>query len=301
MDNNSFEFEQYLNCIHEDKWEEASRIKNNAIPRTLYKFISLENPPVCSSCKNELYCFCEVCNQNNECKHISENSKKLNTLNKNQLWLSSFNSYNDPFEFKVLFPDKSKVNGHEDVCFSLLSSIKKQLRISCFVGVGPYKDMPFWAYYANNHQGFCVEYNVKNPDFIFPVHYETRRVAIGNIFGIIIDGIMKAEEEGLLELDELPEKYISYVLLSALIKSANWMHENEFRIIQYARNPEEVGEYVNIKKLGLEPKQIFVGTSCEEKNKGRLVEIAKSKSILINEMYLDEFTSEYELKARPLY
>lgn len=65
-------------------------------------------------------------------------------------------------------------------------------------------------------------------------------------------------------------------------------------------NPEEVGEYVNIKKLGLEPKQIFVGTSCEEKNKGRLVEIAKSKSILINEMYLDEFTSRVWTQSKTI-
>ena len=44
--------------------------------------------------------------------------------------------------------------------------------------------MPMWAHYSNNHQGFCVAYDMKNPEntklagCTFPVQYTNERLDI---------------------------------------------------------------------------------------------------------------------------
>lgn len=53
---------------------------------------------------------------------------------------------------------------------------------NCFVTVSlcadkgdihPLNNMPMWAYYSNNLQGICVEYNVCNSICLYPVSHES--------------------------------------------------------------------------------------------------------------------------------
>ena len=44
------------------------------------------------------------------------------------------------------------------------------------------------------------------------------------------------------------------------------------------------------------PKAIYIGMNCKEQNRNKLVEIAKSLSIPVYQMHLDELSEKYSLE-----
>ena len=87
----------------------------------------------------------------------------------------------------------------------------------------PDYNMPMWAYYANNHSGFCVEYMIdrKVKKFMYPVSYDDTRAPGNSIIGNIIDQTFDLIKEGKGE-DELEtrkrNKSISTTLLWGLFR-----------------------------------------------------------------------------------
>ncbi len=298
MENCDFDLTKFLTYIRDGKLKKAFHLKDHSIPKTLYKFYHLFNPPICSECNYEKICFCEKCNQKKPCNFLINNGKKIDTVENNQLWLSRVDEYNDPFEFRSVYPDKSRSNGNEELTLELLSYLKNQIRISCFVGREPIHEMPMWAHYANNHQGFCIEYAVINSANFYPIQYSSERIPIATIPSFIFSSISKAISEDQKELDQKSQANIIYLILSAMVKSKHWEYENEYRIIYQAQKPEENGENVKLVDLGLEMKQIYIGKSCCKKNRVRLIEIAKKNNLPINEIFLDEYISDYKLSSR---
>ena len=81
--------ETYLDLIKDGKTDEARRYKSSIVPKTLYKYYFLFD---------ERYI-----------NHEVENKIRLETLENNQLWLSSVDNFNDPFEFKAMFLDEQTI------------------------------------------------------------------------------------------------------------------------------------------------------------------------------------------------
>ena len=131
------------------------------IPNTLYKFYSLNDD-------EEL------------------NKKKFSTLQNKQIFMSDIKDFNDPFDGKAFFYDPKQlasikrlqhIKGRiiEDFTTFHKGTALTENDTSC---------MPMWAHYSNNHQGFCVAYDMKNPantalaGCTFPIQYTDERLDI---------------------------------------------------------------------------------------------------------------------------
>ena len=74
------------------------------------------------------------------------------------------------------------------------------------------------------------------------------------------------------------------------IKHSTWSYEKEFRCTNGA-NAKGM-PYINAI-----PKAIYIGMNCNEKNKERLVEIARTLSISVYQMRLEELSEKFTLEA----
>lgn len=283
----SFEFKEYLDLLYAKKFDEASMYRRENMPRKIYKYVSLSNNVICNK-KNE------VCYQNNKL-----NEDKLRTFKENKIWFSRFDNLNDPFEYKVAYIDyeKLKVNGFNkkiaDLCFN---SMRNMYLISSFTN-NVVDNMPMWAHYSNNHEGFCIEYDVLNTKMIYPISYEGERIGIANILSNLIAKCHQLEKGEIDESDKEYQMYLTLIMHFATVKHNSWAYEKEYRVL-YCEDYEEgnIGQCISSTKVGLMPNKIFIGYRCSEANRNKLVEIAKLINVHAYEMYLDD--KEYKLKYR---
>ena len=63
---------------------------------------------------------------------------------------------------------------------TVISAISEHITTICFTQ-NP-NDMPMWAHYANEHQGFCVEYEIINNSNFYPVIYVDNRLKSISLF-----------------------------------------------------------------------------------------------------------------------
>lgn len=151
--------------------------KNKFIPRILYKYVPLLDERFVD--------------------YEKENDKKLDTLKKNEIWVSHYQKLNDPFEYKMLYLDKERISeAGWDVkeIESFLEFFKNRTLLSCFST--KINNIPMWSHYANNHKGFCIKYKVKNPDEIFEIRYEPKREKSAVIFtNIFYEALLSYKNE----------------------------------------------------------------------------------------------------------
>lgn len=131
-----------------------------------------------------------------------------------------------------------------------------------------------WAHYSNNHQGFCLGYNFKE------VHDDLTELMLPVIYN-----------DDLLEITKhlFPNNgrtNYSLVMYAMTRKSTEWIYEREWRIITSAYNTEKSQP----RKVQV-PKSVFLGTRIIEKNKNKIIAIAKEKSMAVYQMIMktDEF------------
>lgn len=160
-------------------------------------------------------------------KYRSGTTRDIEALMNNEFYAASIESLNDVHEGKII------INNHEIKLFDLLAknnasffdiSIEKSLKnlMQIYENSGvyslskDYKNELLWAYYANSHKGFCIEYDFNilkqypcNEDNFFDVKY-SKNVPIINL-GSIFD--------------------ISILKKSLVTKSLSWKHEDEIRIL----------------------------------------------------------------------
>nr|WP_288830114.1 DUF2971 domain-containing protein [uncultured Clostridium sp.] len=236
------------------------------IPNTLYKYYSLTND-------DEL------------------NKNKLDTLLMGKVYLSRAEDFNDPFDSKAIFYDLAELIDFADKAgadFNLNEDLSRYKLIACFTSNG-INCMPMWGNYANNHEGFCVAYNMKSilniplGSIIFPVQYIDERLDITS-------AIKEKIENAIIENNTVEfARYMNWVsTYYNCIKHSSWSYENEFRCPVPINAP-------GIPYLMAYPKEIFVGAKCGVDNKERLVEIARKMNISIYQMRFDQFSPKYEL------
>lgn len=120
----------YIKILIEEGYQEADKLKNAKIPNTLYKYFP--------------------CSEN-----------RISALDRQELWLAQYETFNDPNEFKFMFIDENKFNGSIKYkeAIKFFEAMKKIVSISCFT-TNPHNDY-FWNEYANNRNGFCIEYIIE--------------------------------------------------------------------------------------------------------------------------------------------
>jgi len=205
--------------------------------------------------KNEKNEFCDIC-----------------SLNSNTVWASSACKFNDPFDSSLVLSynyhadkkDKAAVNAFEK--FKKLSdNVQKHTYVTCYSE--NIKSLSLWSYYANNHEGFCIEYDFnKLMDIapVFPVYYDNDLITMGE----------HSDNERSL-------------WLYALTKSKDWSHEREWRRMwsEDLTKPGKKGEFIE----SIEPSAIYLGNRIEKNREleNQLIHYAKSNNIELYKMYMD--------------
>lgn len=286
----SFELPKYINLMNERKLDEALEYRKENMPKKLYKYVSLSSGFTCDKDKK----LCEQDSKLNECKFKS--------LNNDQIWLSRFHNLNDPFEYKsmyIKYDELSAKGWPTNILDDYLERMKNIYLIGSFT-TNLVDNMPMWAYYSNNHQGFCVEYDVLNAKAIYPISYEDERVGIASILTSIFNLVDKISKGQINEKDEEFQFYMALITHFALIKHKSWSNENEYRVLHADFGGNNLGACIPSIRVGLLARKIFAGTQCSGENKKRISEIAKHIGVSAYEMYLDDKEEEYKLSYKPI-
>lgn len=181
-----------------------------------------------------------------------------------------------------------------DFSFPLLVNYvnKRTSTISCFSET--IDSVTMWSHYANYHQGFALEYNLRStlshaiPNVgIFPVIYDDKRH----------DGTSYLLWEFLkLQGISVPNSDLLSHIKCALYKSCQWEYEKEWRLIDSTIRDNIILE--NNTSVIIKPTAIYYGTNIPLADKKKLHEIALNKGIKEYDMYIDFASEKYEMLYR---
>lgn len=255
---------EYLDLLSKGQKEEANQIRFMTIPDKLVKFIWLDG-----SITDE---------------------KKYITLKNNEIWFAHKDSLNDPYEYKGMFLDQQKLSeaGYPP---NIIEEYQKlfdlnEYGITCFSS-NPVEYLPMWAYYTNNHKGFCVEYDVVKKDCIHEVLYEPERIKVASLIFQSKEAVKHAMTTG----DRVKADFLSTLFLQNLfIKAKAWEHEKEYRIVYPLDN--NIGKNVPAYKLGIRPSRIIVGVNCDDNDIKRLDNISNGLGLGNGNVYRSKIHSD---------
>ena len=145
-----------------------------------------------------------------------------------------------------------------------------------------------WAHYANEHKGFCVEYNVEDLpgnsneffDMIHPVFYT--------------DNIFDATSYLIATTPEL--KNPEFLQQAALIKTKDWAYEDEWRLVAYieAKPPWPLNLTANSKlKMEGSVRSVILGLNAHDSIAKNVIDAIRQKAphIALKRVIRDELTA----------
>jgi len=223
---------------------------------------------------------------------------KFSTLKLKKVWLSYAKYLNDPFEGLSLYIDKLKLEEHgwkpKDInrLFEGLKSLGSAMLIGSFAASRLSDDMPLWAHYAYDHKGYCLEYEVIDNTYIYPVLYENKRhLATKTLSDFLMDSKKLASTE------ESIERFL-VIWASFMIKHTVWQYEKEYRVLKYhyTKDEEDMRGYCfTEQELGIKLKAIYIGEKCPFQNE--LMALCKERTCDIYQMILNPYEEEFKLSA----
>ena len=175
---------------------------------------------------------------------------------------------------------KSLVNVLQDKLNSSMSEVKDSVRVVCLSEV--YDSILMWSHYAQNHTGFCIEYDFEENNMfykrLYPVKYTTDRYAISKA--------------------DMSHSNTRWIYKTICSKSDVWSYEKEWRIV--TANFEKMGlknlegKYVFDLKTNI--KAFYLGAKIAEKFKEEIIKFGKNNNIHVYQMILSP--NSYELNAQ---
>lgn len=186
----------------------------------------------------------------------------------------------------------NKLSSQIDLFFPVLAKTAKTFSAyACFSEV--VDSILMWSHYASSHKGFVLEYDFRptlaNPIknmVILPVIYSEERFDASAFmlwaFVTFCGSTLKNPD-------------ITAHMKMALHKSLDWKYENEWRMIEGTpRKPFDNTPSAVVYK----PRAVYYGCEMDLDKKQRLHEIAVSKGIKEYQMYIDIYSSKYEMRYR---
>ncbi len=129
-----------------------------------------------------------------------------------------------------------------------------------------YKNRLMWSHYADSHKGFCVEYDYSSLteaemlSLPLPIIYAKGRPLLP--WKAALDNTLENISEATAQ-----------ITLGLLTKDDEWKYENEWRILVSSIGSTEF----EMPKISC----IYLGAAISDKNKAKILEIAKRKNILV--------------------
>lgn len=260
---NSMEFikQDYLRLLAEGKLEAAEKYRLKTTPHVLCKYVALNEE------------------SDDDLKNKERNEKKFYSLENDMLWFSRISSFNDPYEYEGMYIDESAMTA-KGVEKRTIESINSMWNEYAAVSLSerPVEYLPMWAYYTNDYRGYCIEYEVVKPDAIHRVFYETDKGNVTNLYFRLFAIRKDAIENGDKGISTEEEKILTVLRQIMWIKSQDWEHEKEFRLI-YLIESGKNGINAPIKNYGLRVKRIVAGYNCSEQHIERLKKISEKLGI----------------------
>lgn len=226
--------------------------------------------------------------------NLKLNSQKLECLEKKKIYTSCRDEFNDPYDDKGYIYDRNIVKDyakHFGMIWQLEDIYPDFKRFCCFTQSG-INNMSMWAHYANNHQGYCVEYGEENNfelySMLLPVEYVRQKIDLTDMICNRLNMVKKQQNSKLLE-DAL--EWCSIFLSN--IKHESWESEKELRFC-CSNNSPEMPYFKAI------PNKIYIGSMCSKEYEDRLIQIGKGLNTPVYKMELDAQEREYILRPREL-
>ena len=228
------DYKRYMQLISENLLDEATDFRREIMPRYIYKFYSLTS----------------------KTGRGKTDKRTLDTLENSEIWCSKIEYFNDPYE---------GIGYYYELDREIEIRLADFLRIASFTEEAA-SNISMWAYYANNHRGFCVKYEVIDNSKLYDVNYIELRESQKKLW---IEAMKKCalgiatDKEQLL----IYEKYLT--------KHVSWSNEREYRIIWATERDDEKGRSVKCDEIGLKPVQIYTGINCSSASKKRIAHISR--------------------------
>lgn len=242
---------------------------HHTLPKNIYKYYSL--------------------NDNSEL-----NKSKLECLDNEKIYVSSRRDFNDPYDDKGYIYRKDIVENRAiqlGMKWILPDIYPDHKIIACFTQSGT-NNMSMWAHYANNHQGYCVEYAEENNfelySMLLPVEYVKQKI---DLTDMICSRLGMVRNQGGSKLLEDALEWCSIFL--SCIKHESWESEKELRFCCPSN-------YSNMPYIKAIPSKIYIGSMCLDEYKDRLNQIGKDLNVPVYKMELDDQENDYTLRPRVL-
>lgn len=192
--------------------------------------------------------------------------KRIRTLRNCEMWMSAIGLLNDPFEFSAYF--------YPNFPPEYIDKMKDDLAASYYIAAlsnNSFSSPIMWAHYAENHHGFCVEYRVNNPDYIWNVHYSHKRLKFEKG---LCKAIKKTSEQNLYNYE------LGLFMQQLFYKSDEWKYEREYRAVvpvDFIPDGNCYGGIISLSRIGLEATAIIAGMNSSE---ALIKKLKKSADIL---------------------
>ena len=227
-------------------------------------------------------------------KYYKDEKQNFENVKSNKIWCSVACNFNDVFDCNISIDEKSftkstfqqvnneelpeetpyyyyvleKTEKHINNIKSAFKSVIEQMGVSCFSE--SCQSLLMWAHYANNHCGFCVEYDM-------------------------VKITLKS-----FDIKNMHKDMFKLFIKSASSKSKEWNYEKEWRILL---------PYTVFKKDGwrekegglidmIPPSSIILGCQATSDFENQVKEYCENSKINLYKMEKDEY--EYKLNRKPI-
>lgn len=189
---------------------------------------------------------------------------------------------------KIVVPDKICYAilkaWHDDFC-EKKNNLTEKFLVSCFTTE---KDnILMWSHYANNHKGFCIEYDLSKAKYNYLNLNKEERNIFDNLFPVIYSGTRKE----IIDYNFNGDTFLSWYLLGLLRKYHVWSYENEWRITLLKKEyPYQIIKFFPIKA-------IYCGCKMDNKEIEKIKNIIAGKNIdlYISKMEENSYKLKFEL------
>ena len=260
-------YDEYLNRV--------VNLRDNPDMATLYKIEYLKNIIK----ENKVYKFISF--QENE-------AIKLRTLMQHKIWFAFSKSLNDETEFYIDYRMKKVVNetGYNKEHIKLLINYLTEM-YDVFSLTYSYENY-MWNEYASGGNGICVEYNIQNYDYLYPIEYCDKRkidftkmvinsLKNGGAELAIIPWVIKNPYNETAQIDSTKEKEIRILYCPYDL--------SEFNNGRLEYNIKERMNYKGISKsykdFDLRINRIIIGNKCSVNTQNEVLHYGKNNNIPI--------------------
>ena len=162
-----------------------------------------------------------------------------------------------------------------DKVVSILHGWRKMVKLCSFSAVND--SLLMWGHYADNHRGFCLEYDIEHLNASHPFRKNLYPVIYSNqLYGL------RLWAEKLVALSR-PELTDMLPLLAMIHKFEGWKYEEEWRMIfEYGVATDDHNQTAPT------PSRIFLGSKMDHEKSKELLDICEQKDIGIYRMRLAE-------------